>query len=478
MRAACINRWRRVFETAAWIVVTAVAMRVAAAPPLFTELRTEATATIDLEEGWRNPPRSARTRAWWWWLNGNVDKEAITRDLEQMQAKGLGGANIIDAGGAEQRGNDQVPHGPDFGSPAWRKLFVHALREAERLDLELGFNITSGWNLGGPLIPPRYAAKKLTFAELEIEGGKRVQRQLPSPPRVADYYRDVKTFALRLPSEEGRRLARIDDWKAKAYYDYPGGFIATDASRLLQFKALADDERATSSADVVDLEDVVNDTGELDWEPPEGRWLIVRLGFTLSGARVSTHSEGWEGWAVDYLDRHAFDFYWDQVVTPILDDARPYLGRSLRYLHTDSWELGPVNWTPKMASEFARLRGYSMADYFPALAGYVVGSPAETNRFLNDFRRTLSDLIIRNKYEAFADAAHSRGLGVHPESAGPHAVPIDAIQCLGVNDIPMGEFWARSRTHRVHDHERFFIKQPSSAAHVHGRRIVLAEAFT
>src|SRR3989304_3130385 len=105
---------------------------------------------VALEAGWRPPPAMSRARCWWWWLNGNVTKEAITRDLEEMKAKGLGGANIIDAGGADQRGNRQVPHGPDFAGAAWRELFLHALKEADRLGLELGLNIQSGWKFGGP----------------------------------------------------------------------------------------------------------------------------------------------------------------------------------------------------------------------------------------------------------------------------------------------------------------------------------------
>ncbi len=47
-----------------------------------------------LEEGWQNPPNQARLRAYWWWLNGNVTKASITHDLEQMKAKGFGGALI------------------------------------------------------------------------------------------------------------------------------------------------------------------------------------------------------------------------------------------------------------------------------------------------------------------------------------------------------------------------------------------------
>ena len=108
----------------------------------------------ELEAGFANPPRSARLRAYWWWLNGNVTKAAITRDLEQMKAKGFGGALICDAGGAEQDGNDQVPHGPTFFTPEWRELYKHTLREADRLGLEMSLNILSGWNLGGPVVKP------------------------------------------------------------------------------------------------------------------------------------------------------------------------------------------------------------------------------------------------------------------------------------------------------------------------------------
>ena len=76
-----------------------------------------------LEAGWQNPPTEARLRAYWWWLNGNVTKASITRDLEEMKAKGFGGAVIIDAGGASQEGNDNVPHGPTFFTPEWRELY-------------------------------------------------------------------------------------------------------------------------------------------------------------------------------------------------------------------------------------------------------------------------------------------------------------------------------------------------------------------
>jgi hypothetical protein len=129
----------------------------------------------ELEDGFANPPRPARVRAYWWWLNGNVTSNAITRDLEAMKAKGFGGALICDADGASQDGNDRVPHGPTFFSPEWRALYRHCLSEAGRLGLEMSLNIQSSWNLGGPMVPPEDAPKKLVWSahgQLGSRGGE------------------------------------------------------------------------------------------------------------------------------------------------------------------------------------------------------------------------------------------------------------------------------------------------------------------
>lgn len=667
--------------------------------PIHPELAISLEPIVPLEQGWRDPPLLARTQCWWWWLNGNVTKAAITRDLEEMKAKGIGGANIIDAGGANQRGHAQVPHGPDFATPAWQELFLHALAEADRLGLELGFNIQSGWNLGGPTVDAEHASKKLVWAETTVEGERLVDVELPRPQLVGNFYRDVALLAvpmspggdvnsdarnaepqkvdgknadakkpaaadrranavdvkisadsfqqdypaaraldgdpltfwvsgsdqpgqgpsterpvlvklefstpvsatelaiqprdeygpkrgwlqaadtpqnwrivarwtaeatgqtlIRFPRTTARmfrlvivdahdprspllprnaqiaeiemrdgprvvthdplvqnadavageknnpataassgssaqsriappstaQLARIDNFLQKAYHQYPGPFTAPNAEHLLNVGAAGSAARAAGppattvirSSQVVDITQHVDDGRRLRWNAPPGTWKLLRFGYTLSGARVSTSSEGWNGWAIDYLDPRAFERYWSDVAGPLMAVAKPYLGRSLKFLHTDSWELGPVNWTPQLPQEFARRRGYSLTRYLPAAAGYVVDDAITSNRFLNDFRRTLADLIADGKYATFQKHAHRLGLGIHPESGGPHAAPIDALMCVGRNDIAMGEFWARSATHRTRDFERLFTKQPASAAHVYGRRVVLAEAFT
>lgn len=431
-----------------------------------------------LESGWENPPRDARLRAYWWWLNGNVTKQSITRDLEEMKAKGFGGALICDADGSSQDGNDRAPHGPTFFSAEWRELYKHTLREAARLGLEMSLNIQSGWNMGGPMAPPEDAPKKLVWTETAVEGGSAFNGTLERPKGRDNFYRDLFVLAYPLkPSVPGRKP--LQNQQQKALLEPLRPFSAPVSTPLFQEIEGTLGEEDTRDAEVVDLTQKLRPDGTLSWDFPAGRWQVLRIGFTLNDhCRVSTCSEGWDGYAVDPFDAGAFKRYWSAVVEPLIKDAGPFAGKTLKYLHTDSWEVEVANWTPSLRQEFKRRRGYDPLPWLPAIAGKIVNSRRESNLFLNDFRRTMGDLAIDNHYRLFKDGAHRHGLLIHPESGGPHAVPIDAQQCLGFNDAPMSEFWAWSWRHRVGDENRFFVKQPASAAHTYGHKLVLAEGFT
>jgi hypothetical protein len=432
------------------------------------------------QDGFADPPNSARLRAYWWWLNGNVTKEAITRDLEQMKTQGFGGALICDADGASQDGNDRVPHGPDFFSAQWRELYRHTLREAHRLGLEMSLNIQSGWNLGGPTVTAEDAAKKLAWSELPVEGPRMFEEKLPEPKSRDGYYRDLFVIAYPVKTRPPGTVTRppIQNWEQKAMHRALH-FSAPDTSPLLQDAPATPGEEDASSSEVLDLTSRLDQNGVLRWAIPAGPWMVLRIGCTIGDhSRVSTSSDGWKGFALDVLDAGAFSRYWDAVIDPLIADAGPLAGRTLKYLHTDSWEVEAVNWTPTLREEFRRRRGYDFLPYLPVVTGRIIGSRLVSNRFLNDFRKTLGDLAIDNHYRLFRERAHRYGLQIHPESGGPHAVPVDAQRCLGFNDVPMSEFWALSWRHRVGESNRFFVKQPASAAHTYGRRLVAAEGFT
>ena len=105
-----------------------------AATILFTA--TSLHAQLSQEE-FRNPPIQARPSALWTWLNGHVDHKQITRELEEMKAKGMRGAIIWDLGALSDP-DKIIPAGPEFLGPESLKSIHHALDEAERLGLEMG----------------------------------------------------------------------------------------------------------------------------------------------------------------------------------------------------------------------------------------------------------------------------------------------------------------------------------------------------
>lgn len=85
-----------------------------------------------------NPPIEARAGAYWVWLNGNVDRAEITRELEEMKAKGMSGAEIWDVGLIHPNPDLTVPAGPAFLGPESLVNIHHAINEATRLGLRLG----------------------------------------------------------------------------------------------------------------------------------------------------------------------------------------------------------------------------------------------------------------------------------------------------------------------------------------------------
>jgi len=435
----------------------------------------------ELRANFKDPDRVYGVNCWWWWLNGNVTKEAITKDLEAMKSKNFQGAMIFDAGGHNQRMNKDIPAGPLFGSDEWNELFVFALDEAKRLGLEIGFNIQSGWNLGGPRVTPEYAAKQLTFSEQKVSGNQSLKIKLDQPSTRDGLYKDIAVLAIPL-KEEKKTEETISDLELKLGFHELGG-SAPDTRFLLENTPRNGREKDSGSTysiglnEVKDITQYMDKNGNLDWEVPDGDWSILRIGYTCTDAYVSTSSGEWQGRVLDYMSIEAFDFYWNDVVEPIFAAAGDHVGNTLKYMETDSWECGGMNWTNKFGEEFKEYRGYDLTNYLPIIAGYVVEDIEVSNAFLSDFRKTLGDLVAYNHYAQFQKYAHEHGMGIQPESAGPHAGPLDGIKNYGFNDIVMSEFWSPS-PHRPKPENRFFLKQASSAAHIYGKKIVGAESFT
>ena len=127
-----------------------------------------------------NPPMSSRPGAFWCWLNGDVTKESITNDLEEMKDKGMARAEIWDVE-ARNNTNGAFGIGPAFLGDESVELIKHALSEGKRLDMRIGMIASSGWNAGGSWVTPDWAAKALYSSETKISGGQAFSGALNFP---------------------------------------------------------------------------------------------------------------------------------------------------------------------------------------------------------------------------------------------------------------------------------------------------------
>ena len=134
----------------------------------------------NLEEGFKNPPESAKPRTWWHWTNSNITREGITKDLEWMKRAGIGGFQLADvAAGQGQAVEKKIL----FRSPEWLEAVRHAAAEADRLNLEMTMFSSAGWSLtGGPWVKPEQAMKKLVWSEINLKGPQKFNGLLPGIP--------------------------------------------------------------------------------------------------------------------------------------------------------------------------------------------------------------------------------------------------------------------------------------------------------
>ena len=407
-----------------------------------------ATDTDFLKNSFFSPPDSAKPRVYWWWLYNRVDKEGITRDLEEFKAKGISGVNLICTGG--YAGKTPLL-GVEFLGPDWRELFRHAVSEATRLKIEIGFNLAGGWTMMGPWVTPDNAMKKVVQAELNVDGPKKYSGKLVKPETVDGYYHDIWVQAFRV-----NRETKIVDPNS-----------------------------------IVDLTGQLKPDGQFEWDVPEGQWVILRTGYTLTGHPWSKwHAypegdtfKGGEGYEIDYLNTASLEDHFNHLGKLVIGEAKK-AGGKLAYLWSDSWECGKLTWTQDFPNQFLRFRGYDLKPFMPILAGYSITDSLVSNRFREDFDRTIQDCIAENFYGQFNKLCHKYGLKVGNEAGGPNDIPPqDALKNLGRCDIPSGEFWVNGHylAQEGYNSDRYLrlnLKQTATAAHIYGKRQAMAESFT
>ena len=238
--------------------------------------------------------------------------------------------------------------------------------------------------------------------------------------------------------------------------------------------------------ELIDLSGKMSTDGKLEWEAPEGRWSILRFGYTLQGQRTRCASTSDTGYEADMLSSAGIESQFKNVAEPLLDAVPEETGKTLKYLHIDSYELGAdvrgqqPTWSHIFRDEFKARRGYDLLAYLPTMAHRIADSREITNRFFRDYRRTIGDLIADKFFKRYAELAHAKGINVQAETGyGTYPQPhIDGLQCAGMNDVTMGEFWYGTDIMSQFNPFCNVIRTVASAAHIYGKQIIQAESFT
>lgn len=174
-----------------------------------------------LLEGFLSPPNEAKPRVWWHWMNGNITKDGIRKDLEWMNRIGIGGFQNFDANLLTPQ---IVERRLSFMTPEWKEAFRFTAKLADSLSLEMAIAGSPGWSeSGGPWVPASDGMKKYVWTETRIEGGKSFTGKLPKPasttgtfqnapleeslssaflPKPPEYYDDVAVIAYKVPESD------------------------------------------------------------------------------------------------------------------------------------------------------------------------------------------------------------------------------------------------------------------------------------
>lgn len=370
----------------------------------------------------------------------------------------------------------------DYGRPCTVRSVTWSSR-AKAKGLIIATQVPSSWaddfyGQGMRFIPPlgRIEAsddgvswrviRELPAFGTQIDGWQ--QRTAAFPATTARYFRlslDVKDEELAISGVALRGDARIDQWEIKS------GNVA-DFSNPDQTPDYAGNE-TIDPANILDLTNMLDADGKLSWDAPPGRWTILRLGHTPTGARTKHGRHEGLGLECDKLSAAATKVQFENYVGVLLREARRVPGAKLAGINIDSAEHGSQNWTADFEAQFEKRRGYSMRKYLPAMMGRVVANRETSDKFLFDVRRTIADLMSDEYFGTFQKLCHAEGMTSMAQAPGlATCLPSDNIQAKGRADIPMGEFWMSQSDGTID------CKEAASAAHVYGLPVAAAESFT
>jgi len=553
-----------------------------------------------IQEGFTTPHDTNRLWCYYYWINDDISKEGITKDLEAMREFGIGACFI---GNINPDGVDgKVP----ILSEEWWDITVHTVNEGKRLGIDVGMFNCPGWSQsGGPWITPDKAMRHLVYSEAQVKGPGHIRFQLPEP---TEDFQDTYTLAFMTNEADKKDITRsginLDlgpvrppgtHWSASApiVFGFPdngeynidlasnepitarsilvyptdsrmgcmmdlqaridGNYVTVKSflydrsnpsvnvgpvtlgpvaislpdTESFSFRLVCRDmisaepkagfakvvisekvvlesyiekslgkmhptplpefdsymwetqdevsNRSLLVSEVMDVSEYANidESGWIEIEDaPGGEWTVLRMGMTPTGTRNSPSAPQGEGLEVDKASAELARFHFEQYIKKIQDRIPEENRSAFKYVIADSYEMGSQNWTDDFATTFRSKYKYDPVRYLPVLSGRIVGSAEQSDRFLWDLRRAMADEIAYEYVGGLRDVSNEHNLLLWLENYGHWGYPGEFLMYGGQSNLVSGEYWNEGTLGNIE------CKSASSAAHIYGKPITSAEAFT
>ena len=384
------------------------------------------TASTGTAELW--PEVTSTMKPWtrWWWMGNAVDKENITKRLEEFSKVGIGGVEITPIFGVKGYEEKFLRH----LSSEWMEMLIHTLDEADRLGLGVDMVMGTGWPYGGPQVEPEFAAGKMY----------------------------IQTYTLKAGEKFGQRIT----------------FKEPDLHKLVKLQYLFAFDKDGQKKELTSL--LVNEN--LEWTP-DNDYVLYAIFLGRTGQQVKRSAPGGEGLVLDHFSKDALRDY----LEPYENSLIPVQNR-LRALFNDSYEVYGADYTPRLFTEFQKRRGYDLADHIPQLIPETVGEDAL--RVLADYRETISDLVLEDFSENWSRWAREHSFKTKYQA---HGCPGNLLDIYATADIPEcesfygtqfnipGVRWEASDANKAQP-DLIMLKFASSAAHISGKKLTSSETLT
>ncbi len=399
--------------------------------PLAGNPRASETSLNEIRAAFDAPPVDCRPHTRWWWMGNALRKEDIAWQLDQMQAQGIGGVEQITMDAVYQKGNH------DYLSPGYFELLRYAVDQARDRGMQVSVNFGGpGWIWGGDWVPEDDRSQVLLASMLSVEGPRTYAGPLPeeATPNPNDLPRSTPVIA---PED---RLVKVVAGRV-------------EAGRL----------RADSLVDITPLAR----GRDITWEAPAGRWQLMAFWLTR---RDNAN-------AVNHLDEGAMNRYCETLGAQYAAAIGDHFGTTVDSFFGDSFEVpiyrNGLYWADGLFERFREDFGYDLVPWLPAL-WWEVGELSPKVRY--DVNHFLHQQGMRAFFATFTGWCRRHNVRARIQ---PYGFVTDILEGAGAADLPEAEITAGEKDAVPWFDTRIGPREyVTSGAHLYGRPIVTAEAFT